>query len=302
MPAFVYLLLPVLFWSGNYVLGRLTVSEGIDPFSISFLRWTIACLIILPFAYKKVWAERAIIAKNWPLLLLFSWLGICNYNLFLYIGLTSTSVTNAVLLNAIVPVIILITARVLLGNKTSWLQNIGILLSTIGAIEIISRGNLDTLLHLTMSQGDLWIITAAISWAVYSVLIAKRPKDMSLIGFFSTTALIGTAIQAPLFVFFGTTSLSDLSITNWGTLFYMGLFASLAAFLCWNLGVQKLGAATAGQFIHLLPVFSISLSVLFLGETLYPFHYLGIVLIFSGIFVATLLNKKLTLQKAIKQN
>lgn len=300
MPAFVYLLLPVLFWSGNYVLGRFTVSEGIDPFSISFLRWSIACLIILPFAYKKVWAERAIIVKNWPLLLLFSWLGICNYNLFLYIGLTSTSVTNAVLLNAIVPVIILITARLLLGNKTNWLQNVGILLSTIGAIEIISRGSLDTLLHLTMSQGDLWIITAAISWAVYSVLIAKRPKGMSLIGFFTTTALVGTAIQAPLFFIFGTTALSDLSVINWGTLLYMGLFASLAAFLCWNLGVQKLGAATAGQFIHLLPVFSISLSVLFLGEQLQHFHYIGILLIFSGIFVATLLNKKLMQAKVAK--
>ncbi|MGB7391661.1 DMT family transporter [Marinomonas sp.] len=302
MPAFVYLLLPVLFWSGNYVLGRFTVSEGIDPFSISFLRWSIACLIILPFAYKKVWAERAIIVKNWPLLLLFSWLGICNYNLFLYIGLTSTSVTNAVLLNAIVPVIILITARLLLGSKTSWLQNIGILLSTIGAIEIISRGSLDTLLHLTISQGDLWIITAAISWAVYSVLIAKRPKGMSLIGFFTTTAFVGTAIQAPLFFIFGTTSLNELSAINWGTLLYMGLFASLAAFLCWNLGVQKLGAATAGQFIHLLPVFSISLSVLFLGEQLYHFHYIGIVLIFSGIFVATLLNKKLMHLKPAEQH
>ncbi|REG86994.1 DMT family transporter [Marinomonas pollencensis] len=302
MPAFVYLLLPVLFWSGNYVLGRLTVSEGIDPFTISFLRWSIACLIILPFAYKKVWAERSVIIKHWPLLILFSWLGICNYNLFLYLGLTSTSVTNAVLLNAIIPVIILITARVLLGNKTSGVQNLGILLSTIGAIVIISRGSLDTLLHLTMSQGDLWIIAAAISWAVYSVLIAKRPKDMSLIGFFTTTALVGTAIQAPLFIFFGSTALNELSVTNWGTLLYMGLFASLAAFLCWNLGVHKLGAATAGQFIHLLPVFSISLSVLFLGESLYFFHYLGMLLIFSGIFVATLLNKKLSMQKAIKQS
>ncbi|MEL0636115.1 DMT family transporter [Marinomonas sp. TI.3.20] len=300
MPSFAYLLLPVLFWSGNYVLGRLTVSEGIDPYTISFLRWSIACLIILPLAYKKIWAERRIIAKNWPLLLLFSWLGICNYNLFLYIGLTSTSVTNAVLLNAIVPVIILITARVLLGNKTSWVQNTGIFLSTIGAIEIISRGSLETLLHLKMSQGDLWIIVAAISWAVYSVLIAKRPKEMSLIGFFTTTALIGTAIQAPLFFLFGSTQISDLSATNWGTLLYMGLFASLAAFLCWNLGIQKLGAATAGQFIHLLPVFSISLSVLFLGEHLSSFHYIGMLLIFSGIFIATLLNKKLMTLKAAR--
>lgn len=292
MPAFVYLLLPIFFWSGNYILGRITVSSGIDPFSISFLRWSLACLIILPFAYKKLWLERHIIINNWPLLALFGWLGICNYNLFLYIGLTSTTVTNAVLLNSIMPVMILITARILLGSKTSWRQNTGILISTLGAITIVSRGSLETFLHLSFSPGDLWIITAAISWAIYSVLIVKRPKDMSLIGFFACTALIGTFIQAPLFFLFGHSSLADLSVSNWGAIVYMGLFASIGAFLCWNTGVQKLGAATAGHFIHLLPVFSIALSVIFLGENLLSFHYIGILLIFSGIFVATVLNKK----------
>jgi len=292
MPAFVYLLLPIFFWSGNYILGRITVSSGIDPFSISFLRWALACLIILPFAYHKLWSERHIIAKNWPLLVLFGWLGICNYNLFLYIGLTSTTVTNAVLLNSIMPVMILITARILLDSKTSWLQNAGILISTLGAITIVSRGSLDTFLHLSFSQGDLWIITAAISWAIYSVLIIKRPQGMSLIGFFACTALIGTAFQAPLFFLFSDSTLADFSLSNWAAILYMGLFASIGAFLCWNTGVQKLGAATAGHFIHLLPVFSIGLSVLFLDEILLSFHYVGILLIFSGIFVATVLNKK----------
>jgi len=293
MPAFIYLLLPIFFWSGNYILGRLTVSDGIDPFSISFLRWSLACLIILPFAYKKLWRERKIIAENWPLLVLFGWLGICNYNLFLYIGLTSTTVTNAVLLNSIMPVMILITARLLLGHKTSWLQNTGILISTVGAITIVSRGSLDTFLHLSISHGDLWIIAAAISWAIYSVMIIRRPKEMSLIGFFACTALIGTLFQAPLFFLFGDSQLSDFTVGNWAAILYMGVFASIGAFLCWNTGIQKLGAATAGHFIHLLPVFSIGLSVIFLGETLLNFHYIGITLIFSGIFVATLLNRKL---------
>ena len=292
MPAFIFLLLPILFWSGNYILGRILVSDGIDPFSVSFLRWTLACAIILPFAYKKLWQERNIIIKNWPILMLFGWLGICNYNLFLYIGLSSTTVTNAVLLNSIMPVIILITARLLLGNRTSWLQNTGIVISTLGAITIVSRGSLDTFLHLSFSQGDLWIITAALSWAVYSVLIVKRPKDMSLIGFFACTAIIGTLFQAPLFFLFGHSQLSNFTSTHWGAIAYMGIFASIGAFLCWNTGVQKLGAATAGHFIHLLPVFSIGLSVIFLGEHLLGFHYVGITLIFSGIFVATVLNKK----------
>lgn len=291
MPAFVYLLLPVLFWSGNYVLGRVTVSGGIDPFTISFFRWSIACLLILPFAYPKIRQDWHLIKRHWPMLALFAFLGICNYNLFLYIGLTSTTVTNAVLLNSIMPVMILITARLLLGTKTSTLQNTGILLSTIGAVVIISRGSLTTFLHLTFTPGDLWIVTAAVSWAIYSVLLTKRPR-LHLLSFFATTALMGTTLQLPLFLLFSSSELSTITAANWGAIIYMGIFASIGAFLCWNIGVQKLGAATAGHFVHLMPVFSIFLSVLFLNEQIRSFHGVGILLIFSGIGIATILHQR----------
>ncbi|WP_417552409.1 DMT family transporter [Marinomonas fungiae] len=297
MPAFVYLLLPILFWSGNYVLGRLTVSDGIDPYTISFFRWSIACLLILPFAYKKIISDWGLIQKHWPMLLFFAFLGICNYNLFLYIGLTSTTVTNAVLLNSIMPVMILITARLLLGSKTSTLQNTGILISTIGAIVIVSRGSLDTFLHLTISSGDLWIISAAVSWAIYSVLLTKRPA-MNILSFFAVTAIMGTCIQFPLFLVFSSSDVTALTSANWGAIVYMGIFASIGAFICWNIGVQKLGAAVAGHFVHLLPVFSIFLSVLFLGEQIESFHGIGILLIFTGIGIATILNQRVKQDEA----
>lgn len=296
MPAFIYLLLPVLFWSGNYVLGRITVSGGIDPFTISFFRWGIACLIILPFAYPKLRQDWPLIKRHWPMLAFFAFLGICNYNLFLYIGLTSTTVTNAVLLNSIMPVMILITARVLLGSKTSALQNIGILLSTLGAVTIISRGSMDTLLHLTFTPGDLWILTAAVSWAIYSVLLTRRP-GLHLLSFFASTALMGTCLQLPLYLMFSSTDLTTLESGHWGAILYMGIFASIGAFLCWNIGIQKLGAATAGHFIHLMPVFSIFLSTLLLGEHIEHFHGVGILLIFSGIAIATILNQAVQRQR-----
>lgn len=291
MPAFAYLLLPVLFWSGNYVLGRLTVGDGVDPYTISFFRWLIACLVILPLALPKIRQDFPQIKQHLPMLIFLAFLGICNYNLFLYIGLQSTTVTNAVLLNSLMPVMILITARVLLGSKTNSLQNVGILVSTLGAIVIVSRGSLDTLLHLTVSSGDLWIITAAISWAIYSVLLVKRPA-MHLLSFFAVTAMIGTCIQFPLYLLFSPKNLDGLTIGNWSAIIYMSLFASIGAFICWNAGIQRLGATTAGHFVHLLPVFSIFLSTLFLGEVMEGFHGIGIFLIFSGIGIATLLNKR----------
>ncbi len=292
MPAFVFLLLPILFWSGNYVLGRLTVGDGVDPYTISFFRWFIACLVILPLALPKIRQDLPQIKQHLPMLTFLAFLGICNYNLFLYIGLQSTTVTNAVLLNSLMPVMILITARVLLGSKTNSLQNLGILVSTVGALVIVSRGSLDTLLHLTVSSGDLWIITAAISWAIYSVLLVKRPA-MHLLSFFAVTAMIGTCIQFPLYLLFSSKDLAELTTANWGAIIYMSLFASIGAFICWNAGIQRLGATTAGHFVHLLPVFSIFLSTLFLGEVMEGFHGIGIFLIFSGIGIATLLNKQL---------
>ena len=291
MPAFAYLLLPILFWSGNYILGRATVSAGIDPYTISFFRWSFACLLIFPFAIKYICDDIHLIKKHFPMLVLLAFLGICNYNLFLYVGLTSTTVTNAVLLNSLMPVMILIMARVLLGSKTNKLQNTGILISTLGALVIVCRGSLETLLHLTISSGDLWIITAAVSWAIYSVLLTKRPP-MHLLSFFAVTAMLGTSIQLPLFLLFATSDATELTISNWGAIIYMTLFASIGAFICWNIGIQKLGATTAGHFVHLLPVFSIFLSTIFLGETIHSFHGVGIFLIFSGIGIATILNQQ----------
>ncbi|WP_191600722.1 DMT family transporter [Marinomonas algicola] len=301
MPAFFYLLLPVLFWSGNYVLGRITLGTGLDPFFLSFARWTLACLIILPFAYKNLLKEYKTILIHWKIITFFAWFGICNYNLFLYIGLTTTSVTNAVLLNSVVPVIILIAARVLLGQRTTWLQNTGIIISTLGVVNIVSQGRLDTLLNLSISTGDLWIIAAALCWAIYSVLIAKKPKNLSMLGFFASTAIIGMLIQIPITILFSKQDISNITSTDMGVILYMSVFASIGAFLCWNTGIQKLGAATAGQFIHLMPVFSIFLSLIFLNERLYSFHIIGIIFIFGGIFIATILNKVKTKRVREKQ-
>lgn len=301
MPAFIYLLLPVLFWSGNYVLGRVTLGTGLDPFFLSFARWSLACLIILPFAYKSLLKEYKIIASNWKMITFFAWFGVCNYNLFLYIGLTTTSVTNAVLLNSVVPVIILIAARILLSQKTTWLQNTGIIISTLGVVNIVSQGSLDTLMNLTVSTGDLWIIAAALCWAIYSVLLAKKPKNLSMLGFFASTAIIGTLIQIPITLLFSKQDISSITSTDMGVILYMSVFASIGAFLCWNTGIQKLGASTAGHFIHLMPVFSIFLSFIFLKERLYSFHIVGIILIFGGIFIATILNKMKNKRIKIRQ-
>ncbi|TDO98263.1 DMT family transporter [Marinomonas balearica] len=294
--AYTFLLFSIVFWSGNYVLGRLTLSEGMDPYTLSFFRWFLACAFLLPFTYRTLVNERKILMQNLPLLTLMGVLGVCNYNLFLYIALTTTTVTNAVLLNSLMPILILLVARILLGARTSKLQNIGIAVSTIGATTIVSRGSLDTLLHLTITKGDMWVITAVTSWALYSVLLSKRPKKMSLYAFFTSTAIIGTLAQAPIYAIFGTQSILDIPDHNWLVLLYMALFASIAAFICWNKGIEKLGPATAGHFIHLMPVFSIALSIPLLGEQFHVFHMVGVAFILGGILTATILNKKFEAQ------
>ncbi|ADZ92478.1 DMT family transporter [Marinomonas mediterranea] len=291
--AYIFPLLSIVFWSGNYVLGRITLNQGMDPYTMSFLRWLLACAFLLPFTYKAILRERQIIKDCLPLLILMGGLGVCNYNLFLYIALTTTTVTNAVLLNSLMPILIMLVARILLGSRTSPLQNLGIAISTIGAAVIVSRGSIDTLLHLTITHGDMWVVAAVSSWALYSVLLSKRPKAMSLYAFFSVTAIIGTLIQAPIYLAFGTHSVAELTANNWLVLLYMASFASIAAFICWNKGIEKIGPASAGHFIHLMPIFSVALSIPLLGETLETFHLLGVIFILSGILTATVLNNRI---------
>jgi drug/metabolite transporter (DMT)-like permease len=285
---YVLLTLTVLFWSGNFILGR-GIRELIPPVSLNFWRWVGALTILLPFSWRAVHRQRALLVAHWKLLALMALPSITIFNTFIYTALQTTTAINTVLVNAMIPIFIALTAWVVFNERLTPRQALGVGISLAGLIFIVTRGNVTTLGVLTFSSGDLWTIGASLSWAIYSVMLRKRPADMDPLAFLTIIIIFGLLYALPFYVWevwykggFG------LTPENLAAMVYVALFPSVLAFIFWNSSVAKVGANRAGIFIHLMPVFSVILAVLFLGEQLHLFHLMGIALIFLGIVLTTM--------------
>lgn len=284
--AYLLLVFTVLFWVGNSVLAR-AIHLEYPPVTLAFSRWSLAMLLILPFALPRIRREWPVIRGNWPIILLLSVLGISCFNTLIYTGLQTTTATNTTLLHSMIPVLILVICRVFFRYAVSRRQWAGVLLSMTGVLVLLSQARLEALLKLQFNHGDLWIFVAVLDWALYSVLLRYKPIELSGIAFLGMTITVGALVLAlPAVLELGQGRLPHLTLQTSGTVLYMAIFPSILAYLCWNRGVAELGAPVAGLFIHLMPLFGLLMSVLFLGEQVQAFHLVGIALIFSGIYLA----------------
>ncbi|WP_072325819.1 DMT family transporter [Marinospirillum alkaliphilum] len=292
--AYLLLILTTLFWGGNFVVGRAVHAE-IPPIALAWWRWLLALVIILPFALRPLWQARGILRQHWKNLTLMSLLGVTGFNTLVYLGLQTLPASNAILLLSACPVFILAFSWWFFGDRVNQLQILGMLVSLGGIAILVSKGApLDILSQLGSGNGNLWVLTAVISWALYSVMLRLRPAGLGGLAFFGLTTLIGLLLLTPFYLYemlvqgksltFNTTSLLSIS--------YVAVFASVAAFLFWNKGVEILTAARAGYFIHLIPVWGLLLASLFLAERLQLFHWLGMAFIFCGIWLATVLGRR----------
>jgi len=284
---YLLLILAVLFWSGNFVVGR-GISVEIPPMTLAFWRWAIALLIILPFALKPIIRQKDLIRRSWKILTLLALLSVTNFSMFIYMALKSSTVTNAVLINSMIPIFIVIVSWIGFKERITLRQAIGITISLTGLMFIITEGNLSKLVAVRFGKGDMWTISAGISWALYSALLRKCPTEFDPLSFLGTLIIIGTFFISPFYIWeisLGETM--NVTYASIGSIVYVALFASILAYLSWNKAVQIIGANKTGIFIHLMPVFSIILAMIFLDETLRAYHVKGTILIFSGIFLTT---------------
>ena len=284
---YLLLVLTTLFWSGNFVLGR-AVHTVFTPFTLSFWRWAVALVILLPFVATSLRGQAPLVRRRWPILLLLSVLGVVNFNTFVYIGLQTTTATNAVIMLSVTPVLIVALSFLLLRQTVTGWQAAGIGVSLAGVLFIVSRGNLEALLARQFNPGDLWILAAVFSWALYSVCLRWRPAELKPLAFQAATMLIGVALLTPLYgwdLAQGQTFV--VNVATVASIGYLALFPSILAYIFWNRAVAELGANRTGQFLHLMPAFGAVLSMLFLGERRHDFHGIGIALIATGIYLAT---------------
>lgn len=285
--SYLLLTLTVLFWSGNAVLAR-AMHQDIPPMAMAFWRWVVALAILAPFALSRIASQRALIMTHWKLLAALSLLGAGAFNTLLYVGLQSTTATNAVLLNSAIPVLIIALSRVFLGYRLRPLQALGVALSLSGVVAIIARGDPATLLTFTINPGDLWILAAVLCWAGYTVLLRWRPPGLDPLAFLGVMVALAVAAIAPLYAAeLAAGQRMTVSAATVSSLAYFGAFPAVLAYVFWNRAVGEVGPSVAGLFIHLMPVFGTLLSVLFLGESVHPFHGAGIGLILAGIYLTT---------------
>ncbi|MGA8891233.1 MAG: DMT family transporter [Anaeromyxobacteraceae bacterium] len=285
-----YLLLSgaALLWAGNFVLGR-AMRGHVPPVGLAFWRWGLALAILLVLQGRHLVASREAILRRWGVVAALGILGVGNFNLFLYLGLQRTTATNALLLNAAAPAFILAISFAAGQGRPTGRMLLGVLLSLAGVATILAQGRLASLSALRLNAGDLWVLAAVLSWSVYTVLLARRPRDVEPMVLLTALVLVGTAWIAPFYAWeVAQGARMTLDLPTVATILYVGIFASLVAYAFWNAGVARAGASRAGVSLNLMPAFGTALAVLLLGEPFQAFQAAGIALIVGGVTLVQL--------------
>ncbi len=283
-----YLLLSItaLCWAGNAIVGRLAAGH-IPPVTLSFLRWSLAFLIILPFAWKHLERDWPAIRAKLGTMVVLAITGIGAFNTLQYWALEHTQALNTLLLQSAAPLVVAVWSLILLGVRLTPAQAIGVVLSLTGVLVILLHGDLTALSSIQFNKGDLIFIVALVIFGLYSVLTLKRPAIHAL-SFVAFTFGCGAACLIPLLIWeMRSRPLMALDTTNLLTLFYVAVFPSTLAYLCFNRGVLLIGANRAAPFFHVVPVFGSIMAIVFLGEHPQAFHIIGFALVLSGVFVAS---------------
>jgi drug/metabolite transporter (DMT)-like permease len=285
--AWTLLALTNLMWAGNFIVGR-AVAGQVPPVALAYWRWTGAFIVAIGFAWPHLKRDWPVLLRHGPILLALSVTGFSSFNTMVYIGLQDTTAVNALLLQSVMPVVILLWAFALHGERPGIFQAIGVAVSLLGVVVIAGRGSPGALIGLSFNIGDLWVMAAIVFYALYAVLLRRRPPVHP----FSLLAVlmgIGSMSLVPLYLW---ELHGGAAITGgwppWAAIAYTAVLPSCLAYLFFNRGVELIGAARAGQSVHLLPVFGAALAVLFLGERIQIYHAFGVALIGAGIALASL--------------
>lgn len=289
---YLMLVLTTLFWSGNFVVSRGMHSE-IPPFTLSFWRWVTAFIILSFFGLSHLLRQRHLVRQHLRFICTQGILGVTAFNSLIYLAVQSTTAINAVLVNSCIPVLIAICSWIMYREVLSPRQCFGVLMSFCGVFLIIFRADLNILQSLEFNRGDVLVVIAASFWALYSANLKKYPEGLHPFAYLTGIVIVGVLGILPLYLYeLASGQYFQVSLQSVSAIVYVALFASVLAFIFWNRAVRTVGANKAGPFIHLMPVFSTILAIIFLGEEMRFYHVLGIAIIFTGITLTTYQRKK----------
>ncbi|MGM0875629.1 MAG: DMT family transporter [Bacillota bacterium] len=291
-----FLILANLFWAGNYVFGKYLVTE-MSPLQMTFSRWLLAIFLLIPIAH---WIERPdwkSVWKEWKTLLMMALLGILGYNFLLYKALQYTTPMNAALVNSINPVVIVLFSFLFLKERISIKNSIGLFISLLGVLLVLTKGQLQQIFNINYNQGDLIMLLAILVWTFYSI-IGRKIKTIPPISATAISVLLGLFMMLPFILVSGFTySLSKQAIMG---IFYMGIFPSVGSFIFWNVSLRHFDASKAGIYLNLITVFTAIISVL-LGNSISIIQILGGILVFIGVYLTSQKVKNKHIENSVKK-
>ena len=286
--AYIFLILATLFWSGNFIVGKAASLFEIPPFTLNFYRWTFAWLILAPFTLKEIFQKKNYILKNIKLILVLGITSITMFNSIVYYSLNFTQVISGVLMISTIPVMIIFFCWVFKIEKTNFYQILGVIFSLLGVVVIVTKADLGKLLNLNFNKGDLWMVVAMFSWAIYSALLRKKKFDLSHISFLQTIITAGLVFLLPAYLIEMALGYKlNIHMPFVLTLSYVVLFPGLASFFFWIKGISIIGSNRSGIFLHLMPIFSTLMAIIIFKEKFMNFHLIGTVFIITGIVLST---------------
>ena len=285
--AYIFLLLTVTFWAGNFIVGKFASLYEVPPFSLNFYRWFFAWLILAPFTLPEILKKKEYILQNYKLFIILGVTSITIFNSIVYYSLNFTQVISGVLMISTIPVMIMFFSSILKIEKTNVFQIIGVILSFLGVIIIITKANFEILKNLDFNKGDITMVVAMFSWALYSTLLKRQKYELSQISLLQVVISFGLIFLIPVyFIEYQVGFRIDLNKPFILILLYVVLLPGLASFILWIKGISMIGANRSGVFLHLMPIFSAIMAMIFFNEKFMFYHILGACFIVTGILLS----------------
>ena len=288
--AYSLLTLSVLFWAGNFIVGKFATLFEIPPLTLNVFRWLSVWIILMPFTYKEIYNNLNQIKEKWLVISFMGLITISTFNSVVYFALNHTQVINAVLVLAAIPAATIAFSSLMKIEKTNIFQLLGLLLSILGIGSIISNGDVQKIISLNFNKGDVWMLICVITWSLYSTLLKKNKFEFSQFTLIQLMVSAGLLFLVPQLFYEKAIGLEvNFNKAFFIILFYVVVFPAIAAYYCWQKGVEIIGPNRASMFIQLMPLFSAVMAIIIFKEKFELYHFVGAAFIVSGIYLS---NKK----------
>lgn len=277
------LLAATLFWAGNYVFAAEAV-HTVDAWSLSILRWAPAAVILLTLGAIIERPDWRLVITRLPRLAIMGCLGMIGFGSLLYIGLNTTTAVSASLIGSLSPALIAIAAVIFLRERAGWRTFAGLPIALAGVALVVSKGSIETFTHLKITEGDLWVILATVSWTAYTML-GRKPLGIPALTSTGVQAAVATVVLAPIVIVNGLHVPETTEV--WLIVAFITIFPSVGSYLLWNIAIRSFPAANAGIFLNLIPVFTVVIAVM-IGKSIEVAEIIGGLLVLGGVLLATI--------------